>query len=254
MEERIGFIGVDPIVMTLASLTVKAGYLVTVSALEGDGSVAGLASLLGCGAREASAEECAKECEMIVISIPIQKYKELPVEALAGKIVVDTCNYFPQKNGKIYEIENGELASSELIQDHLEGAKVVKAFHNIDRWHLYSGARPFGSPDRWALPIAGDDETACAFVARWMGMTGFDPIYCGHLSESWRIQAGMPIFILPYVGFPPSNLTKDERRIWYRWERTQSVTEEDVRRLVNGAQRGTRPYALMEDLPSGLMD
>lgn len=254
MEERIGFIGTDPIVMTLASLTVKAGYAVTVSALDGEGSVAGLAALLGCGSREASAEECAKECEMIVVSIPIEKYKQLPADALAGKIVVDTCNYFPQINGKISQIDSGELASSEMLQDFLADAKVVKAFHNIDRWHLSSGARPFGSPDRWSLPIAGDDDAACAFVARWMGMTGFDPVFCGHLSETWRIQAGMPIFILPYVGFPPSNLTKDERRIWYRWERTKNVTEDDVRRLVNGAQRGVRPYALIEDLPSGLLD
>lgn len=251
--DTIGFIGADPINGLLAHLSVKVGYSVIVSDEHGAESVRALASSIGPSARGCSAEECAAQADVSVIAVSVDKFGTLPAAQLKGKTVVDTCNYYPQIDGHIAELDSGEKTSSELLRDTI-GANVVKAFYNLDRWHLSNGPRPFGDPDRWALPICGDDEVANAIVARWMGMIGFDPVYCGTLAESWRVQAGTSSYVLPYVGFPPASLTKEERRIWYRWDRSMSVKEEDIKRFAAAAQRNGRPYGLLEDLPSGLLD
>lgn len=252
--ETIGFLGVGPINAALARLSVRVGMNVLVSNSHGEDSVYGAATSLGPSAGARDAADCASESDIVVISIPLEKRESLPIRELAGKIVVDTCNYYPQRSGSIPELDDKSMTSSEMMQKLLPKSKVVKAFYNLDRWHLENGARPFGSPDRWALPIAGDDESATAIVARWMGMVGFDPVYCGTLADSWKIQAGTSLHILPYLGFPPANLTKEERRIWYRWDHSKRVTDEDIRKLASQTPRECLPYGRFEDLPSGLID
>lgn len=252
--ETIGFIGIGPLCATLARFSVKVGMSVIVSGINKSDDASSLAASLGCGARAMSAADCAKESEIVVATIPLSQHKKLPAKALDGKIVVDTCNYFPEIDGNIAELDDKSMTSSELVQKHLPGAKVVKAFYNLDRWHLENGARPFGAPDRWALPIAGDDDAAAAVVARWMGMVGFDPVFCGTLADSWRIQAGSPIFMLPYVGYPPLGMTDDEIRIWYRWDRSRSVRDDDVTKYADMAKREMPPHGKISDLPAGLID
>jgi|GEM_PF-3028796 len=87
-----------------------------------------------------------------------------------------------------------------------------------------------------------------------MDMIGFDAVDCGTLAESWRIQAATPVYVLPYVGEPPEGITKDERRAWFRKDRSKVIKAGDVRELAAQAKKSDRPYALFEDLPSGLMD
>lgn len=252
--ETIGFIGIGPINAALARFSVKLGYEAVICNSRGEDSVAGAATAIGCGTRARSVEDCIDESDLLVLGVPLEKYKNVPSSGLKGKILVDTCNYYPQRNGSIPELDDRSMTSSELIQKHFSGATVVKAFYNLDRWHLENGPRPFGSDTRWALPIASDDEAAAALVARWMGMIGFDPVFCGDLKESWRIQAGTSVHIIPYLGFPPANLTKDERRIWYRWDRSQRVTEDDIRRFASQTREDIDPFGKFEDIPSGLLD
>jgi hypothetical protein len=163
-------------------------------------------------------------------------------------------NYYPQRVGRIDVLEDRRLTSSEMVQLHLKGAHLVKAFYNLDFHHLGNGPRPAGAPDRWALPIAGDDAHAKAEVAKFMDAVGFDAVDCGTLAESWRIQQATTVYVLPYVGEPPEGMTKDERRARFRKDRSKVVTADQVRELAAEAKKSDRVGALFEDLPSGLMD
>ena len=111
---------------------------------------------------------------------------------LVGKIVIDTNNYYPQRDGQISELDNESTTTSELLQVHLPKSKVVKAFNHLYAASLTTDGQPAGSKNRRALAIAGDDEAAKAAVARLIDQFGFDVVDIGPLKESWRIQRDTP--------------------------------------------------------------
>ena len=160
----IGFIGTGNIGGTLAKLAVGAGYDVVVSNSRGPETLADFVAELGPQARAASAADAAAAGDTVVVSVPLGRIGEVaakvPAGALDGKTVIDTCNYYPQRDGTIAELESGATTTSGLVQQHLSGAHVVKAFNNIYFEHLGSMGRPTGAADRNTLMIAGDDETA----------------------------------------------------------------------------------------------
>ena len=141
----------------MARLSVAAGHQVVLSNSRGPDTLAGLAAELGPQARAATPAEAAAAGDLVVVSIPLRAYPSLPAGPLAGTVVIDTCNYYPQRDGQIAELDSGSVTSSELIQRHLPDAAVVKAFNNIFFKHLESLSRAAGAPDRTALPVAGDD-------------------------------------------------------------------------------------------------
>jgi hypothetical protein len=122
------------------------------------------------------------------VTIPLKAYRQVPVEPLRGKVVIDTNNYYPQRDGHIAELDDASTTSSELLQVHLPQSRVVKAFNNIYFGHLGSLQRPPGSPERSALPIAGDDAAARQTVAQFLDSIGYDAYDVGPLSEGWRYQ------------------------------------------------------------------
>jgi hypothetical protein len=128
----------------------------------------------------------------VVVTIPLKHYRSVPVEPLAGKIVIDTNNYYPQRDGHIPELDNESTTTSELLQAHLPTSKVVKAFNHIYASELTTDGRPAGAKDRRALVIAGDDPHAKATVARLLDEFGFDVVDAGPLKEGWRIQRDTP--------------------------------------------------------------
>jgi predicted dinucleotide-binding enzyme len=127
-----------------------------------------------------------------VVSVPLKNYREVPVEPLAGKIVIDTNNYYPDRDGRIKELDDESTTTSELLQRHLPSSKVVKAFNHIYAAQLTTDGRPAGTPNRRALVIAGDDAEAKAVVTRLLDEFGFDTVDAGPLTESWRIQRDTP--------------------------------------------------------------
>ena len=129
---------------------------------------------------------------MVVVTIPLKYYRTLPVEPLAGKVVIDTNNYYPQRDGQIQELDNESTTTSELLQAHLPTSKVVKAFNHIYAAQLTTDGRPAGTKDRRALVIAGDDSGAKATVTRLLDEFGFDVVDAGPLKEGWRIQRDTP--------------------------------------------------------------
>ena len=195
----LALIGSGRIGGTVARLAVDAGYDVVLSNSRGPETLAGLVEELGPHARAATPAEAAEAGDLVVVSVPLRAYRDVPVEPLAGKVVIDTNNYYPQRDGQIGELDDKSATSSELLQRHLPTSKVVKVFNNIYFGHLGSLARPAGSPERTALPISGDDAGAKATVADFLDAIGYDTVDQGSLAESWRCEPGSPVYGVVYV-------------------------------------------------------
>ena len=197
----VGFIGSGHIGSTVARLGVAAGYHVIMSNSRGPQTLADLAAELGPLARAATGERAAAEGDLVVVTIPLRAYQSVPAAPLAGKVVIDTCNYYPPRDGQIAELDSGTLTSSELIQRHLAAAQVVKAFNNIFYQHLLALSRPAGATDRSFLPIAGDDAGAKAQAIAFLDAIGYGAVDAGPLAESWRQEPGTPVYGSPYGPF-----------------------------------------------------
>jgi 8-hydroxy-5-deazaflavin:NADPH oxidoreductase len=197
----IGFIGSGHIGGTVARLSVAAGHQVVMSNSRGPDTLKDLVAELGPQARAATAAEAAGAGELAVVSVPVLAFGQLPAGALAGRVVMDTCNYYPQRDGQIADLDSGELTSSELLARYLPGAAVVKVFNNIFYKHLESLARPAGDPSRSFLPIAGDGAAAKAAVTAFLGSIGYGALDGGPLAGSWRQEPGTPVYGAPYGPF-----------------------------------------------------
>src|SRR6185503_1935821 len=155
-------------------------------------TLAELVTELGPRARAGTPVDAAKAGDIVVVTIPLKNIRHVPVEPLAGKIVIDTNNYYPQRDGHIAELDSEATTTAELLQAHLPTSKVVKAFNHIYAASLTTAGQPPGTKDRQALVIAGDDRDAKATVARLIDQFGFDVVDVGPLKEGWRIQRDTP--------------------------------------------------------------
>jgi predicted dinucleotide-binding enzyme len=194
-----GFIGSGNIGSTVARLALAAGHDVVMSNSRGPDTLAELVSDLGEHARAATAAQAAQAGDVVVVTIPLKNYLEVPVEELAGKVVIDTMNYYAQRDGQIAALDSQTTTSSELLQAHLAGSRVVKAFNNIFFQHLRDLPRPSGSADRSALAIAGDDAEAKRTVTQLFDELGYDTVDLGPLAEGWRMQPGTSAYGLMYA-------------------------------------------------------
>lgn len=201
----IGLIGAGHIGSQLARLAVRLGDDVVISNSRAPETLAGLVRELGPKARAATPAEAAKEGDIVVVTIPLAKYRTVPVEPLRGKVVIDTMNYYPQRDGHIPELDSEKTTTSELLQAHLPQSKVVKAFNHIYAADLTRDNQEAGTKNRRALVIAGDDAEAKAAVARLIDRFGFDVVDAGPLKEGWRIQRDTP-------GYGPRRTADELRR------------------------------------------
>jgi hypothetical protein len=139
-------------------------------------------------------EEAAAVGEVVIVSVPMRAVPDLPANAFVGKIVIDTNNYYPQRDGHIASIDAKRATSSRWVADMLHGARVVKAFNTIYADHLRELGRPAGEPGRIALPVAADDTEAKQVVATLVDELGFDPVDAGTLDDSWRQEPETPVY------------------------------------------------------------
>lgn len=190
--KTIGLIGAGHIGSQVARAAIASGYDVVISNSRGPETLTDLVSELGPRARAGTTEEAARAGDLVVVAIPVKAIGAVPVEPLVGKVVIDANNYYPRRDGTIPPLDDDSLTSSELLQERLRGAHVVKAFNHIYSQQITSDATPPGTRDRRALVIAGDDPAAKAQVAKLINGFGFDVVDAGSLAESWRIQPGTP--------------------------------------------------------------
>lgn len=193
---KIGIIGAGHIGANAARLFVKAGHEVAISNSRGPETLSELVSELGGNARAVTAEEAALFGDVVLVSIPFGKYKDLPEDALRGKLVIDSNNYYPDRDGNYLELDEGKTTSSELLAERLAGSQVVKAFNTIWFEHLKTqGNTELPPEERRVIFIAGDSEEAKETAAKLIDDIGFAAVDTGTLHTGGkRQQPGSDIY------------------------------------------------------------
>lgn len=189
---KIGMVGAGMIARAVATVALRHGHEVMFSNSRGPQSLFTLQRTLGCSA--GTVEEAIDFGDIVFVGIPLKDIGSIPAEGLAGKIVLDANNYYPERDGHIPELDRHETTTSEIVAGHLGRARLVKAFNAIIASDLEKDGSPAGAPDRRALPIAGDDEAAKALVSGLVDEFGFDVVDAGPLREGFRFEEGTPAY------------------------------------------------------------
>jgi len=192
----IGILGSGHVGSNLARAAIAHGYDVVLSNSQGPETIVGLAGELGPKARAATPAEAAAAADFAIVATPLPAIGRVPVEPLAGKVVIATINYFPQRDGHVPAIDDGITTAPGLLQAHLPASRVVRAFSMINAAEMSGDGHPAGDPKRRALALAGDDPDARRLVAGLYDEFGFDAVDLGGLAESWRVDPGQPAFVV----------------------------------------------------------
>lgn len=192
----IGVIGAGHIGRSFSLTAIANGYDIVISKSTGPETLRDLVEELGPNARAATAAEAAQVGDFAIVAIPLPGTQGVPVEPLAGKIVLDTCNYFPKRDGHFREIDSGKLTVPAYLQAHLPTSKVVRAFNHIDAAKIFTDGTPERTPNRRALAFATNDGEARKLVADLYNHFGFDAVDAGGLDEAWRLDVDQPTFVV----------------------------------------------------------
>jgi predicted dinucleotide-binding enzyme len=192
----VGIIGAGHIGSALAEGLVARGYDVVIANSRGPETLGDLVARLGERARAATAREAADAADWAVVTVPLKALQDVPAEPLAGKIVLDTNNYYWERDGRIAELEEKRTTTAEMAQRHLAGSMVVKAFNHIPAADINTDGSPAGTSDRRALATASDHPEAVAHVVALYDEFGFDTVDIGSLAESWRVERDQPAYVV----------------------------------------------------------
>lgn len=192
---KIGIIGAGFVGRAIGKLAVQAGHQVMLSNSRGPQTLFSLPHATGC--EVGTVDEAIAFGDIVIVAIPLPAYRSIPVARLAGKIVIDANNYYHERDGQIPELDSHETTTSELLARHLPQSRIVKAFNAITMNDLQSDGQPAETPDRRALPVAGDDAEAKAIAIKLYNEFGFDAVDGGPLSEGWRFERGTPAYCVP---------------------------------------------------------
>jgi predicted dinucleotide-binding enzyme len=192
----VGIIGAGHIGSTLAKGLVDRGYDVVIANSRGPETLSDLVAELGHRATAATPAEAAAAAEWAIVTVPLAAIETLPVEELAGKIVVDTNNYYWERDGRIAELEENRTTTSEMLQRKLPASVVVKGFNHIMSVDILTDGSPAGTPGRRALATAADDPKALALITDLYDQFGYDTVSAGPLSESWRVERDRPAYVV----------------------------------------------------------
>ena len=192
----IGIIGAGNIGSQIARKAVECGYDVVISNSRGPETLTDLVAELGPKATAGTAIQAADAADVAVVTVPFKAFRDVPVEPLAGKIVIDTNNYYFERDGHIPELDNGTATVSGLLQEHLPTSRVAKGFNHIMAADITSDSHPAGDPSRRALATSSDFADASDFVTKLYDEFGFDSVNIGPLAESWRVERDRPAYVV----------------------------------------------------------
>ncbi|WP_439593723.1 NADPH-dependent F420 reductase [Microbacterium sp.] len=192
----VGIIGAGHIGKAVAKGLVDRGYTVVISNSRGPETLTDVVAELGANASAATAVDAATAGDVVVVTVPLKALEDVPVEPLAGKIVLDTNNYYWERDGRIAALEEKRATTTGLLQEHLPASKVAKAFNHITAGDILTTGSPAGTPDRRALATASDHPEAAAFVTAIYDEFGFDTVDIGSVAESWRVERDRPAYVV----------------------------------------------------------
>ncbi len=193
---RIGVIGAGHIGRSFSLAAIANGYEIVIANNSGPETLSELVEDLGPNARAATAADAAATGGFAILAIPLSGATALPVEPLAGKVVLTTCNYFAKRDGPIAEIDSGELTVPQYLQARMPTSKLVRAFNHLDAAAIASDGTPAGTPNRRALGYAGDDPGAKKLAADLYEEFGFDAVEVGGLADAWLLDVDQPTFVV----------------------------------------------------------
>lgn len=210
----LGIIGAGHIGSQVARKAIESGYDVVISNSRGPETLQDLVAELGPKASAGTAFQAAEAADVAVVTVPLKAYADVPVEPLAGKIVIDTNNYYFERDGHIDALDKGEATVSGMLQEHLPTSRVAKGFNHIKATDITADGFPPGDPARRALATSSDFTDAAAFVTKLYDEFGFDTVNIGPLCESWRVERDRPAYgARQSVAELEANLAKAPRTI-----------------------------------------
>ena len=196
---RLGVVGAGKFGTTIARVAIEAGYDVAMSGSGAGDDIALTVDVLAPGARALTTEEVVKHADIIVLAVPTHRFRELPPDLFAGKIVIDAMNYWEPVDGIDDELASADGGTSAIVQSHFRSALVVKSLNQLGYHELEELRRPKGSPDRIAVGAAGADRDAVRRVTGLIDRLGFDPVDVGPLENGVVLEPDGSPFAVTYT-------------------------------------------------------
>lgn len=200
--KTIGILGAGKVGIVLAQLALKAGYIVYISGSGDPAKIALTIKVLAPGAIAVSNRESIIHSDLIILALPLSKYKTIPTDELKGKLVIDSMNHWYEVDGPREDTVDPNISSSELIRAYLKNARVVKALSHMGYHELHDNPMPPNTNERKAIALAGDNTNDVTVVSDFINTLGFDPLPIGELANGRKLEPGMPAF--------GANLPKDQ--------------------------------------------
>ena len=193
---HLGIVGAGKFGTTLARAAIAAGYDVAISGSGPADEIALTVDVLAPGGRAATSAEVVRHADLVVLAVPTHRFRELPRDLFAGKIVIDAMNYWQPVDGDDAELAGAPNGTSAIVQERFPSARVVKSLNQLGYHQLEENQRPRGAPDRIAIGAAGDDRIAVRTVMRFLDRLGFDPVDAGPLTNGLALEPdGSPVAV-----------------------------------------------------------
>ena len=205
-DRRLGIVGAGRVGTTIARAAIAAGYEVLISGSGPAERIALIVEVLAPGARAASTEEVVHHADLIVLAVPMHRFRDLPHELFDGKILIDAMNYWEDIDGIDQELATAPGGTSVVVQEWFPSARVVKSLNHITYYKFDAGRRPHGAPGRIAIAAAGDDRAAVAAVMQLIDRLGFDAVDAGPLDTGLALEPNGSVFGVSYSADALSDL------------------------------------------------
>jgi predicted dinucleotide-binding enzyme len=209
-ESRLGIVGAGKIGTAIARAAVAGGYDVAISSSGAADRIELIVEVLALGAHAVTTDEVVRHAELIILAVPMHRFRTIPHDLFAGKILVDAMNYWEEIDGVDEELATAPKGTSVVVQEQFPSSRVVKSLNHLGYFKFEQGRRPRGAPDRLAMAAAGNDPTAVAAVMRLIDRLGFDAVDAGSLDAGVALQPNGPVFGKAHRAGELSNLLLPE--------------------------------------------